>query len=151
MFIQKKREGDNILIRAIKYENSDEEYSKDLYNFRGQILYASMINKLCDFNRRSEFILKILKNLLVERKGQQIMILAQNKSILRYLYDAIKHRNLATVGYYIGGMKKAALDITETKQIVVATFAMAAEGLGYKNVNYFNFSNTQDRYNPSSW
>ena len=77
----------------IKYENSDEEYSSDILNYRKQIFYAKMINKLCEFNRRSEFILKILSDLLVERKNQQIMILAHNKSLLKYFHDAIKHRN----------------------------------------------------------
>jgi len=121
-------------VRAIKYENLDEEYRKDLFNYRGQIFYAGMINKLCDFNGRSEFILKVLKNLLKEREGQQIMILAQNKSILIYLHDAIQHRDMATVGYYVGGMKKKALSETEKKQIVIATYAMASEGLDIKTL-----------------
>lgn len=130
----KKREGGNVSVRAIKYENLDEEYRKDLFNYRGQIFYAGMINKLCDFNGRSEFILKVLKNLLKEREGQQIMILAQNKSILIYLHDAIQHRDMATVGYYVGGMKKKALSETEKKQIVIATYAMASEGLDIKTL-----------------
>ena len=93
-----------------------------------------MINKLCEFNRRSEFILKVLTDILTEREGQQIMILAHNKSLLKYFHDAIKYRNLATVGYYIGGMKDKDLKISETKQVVIATYAMAAEGLDIKTL-----------------
>ena len=62
------------------------------------------------------------------------MILAHNKNLLQYLHDAIKHRNIATVGYYIGGMKEAALKETETKKIVIATYAMAAEALDIKTL-----------------
>jgi superfamily II DNA or RNA helicase len=131
---KKKRENAKVTVRGIKYENSDEEYSSDILNYRKQIFYAKMINKLCEFNRRSEFILKILSDLLVERKNQQIMILAHNKSLLKYFHDAIKHRNLATVGYYIGGMKEKDLKITEGKQIVIATYSMAAEGLDIKTL-----------------
>ena len=131
---KKERENANVTVKVIKYENNDEEYSQDIFNYRGQIFYAKMINKLCDFNQRSEFILKVLSDLLVERKGQQIMILAHNKSLLKYLHDAIKGRNMATFGYYMGGMKEKDLKITETKQIVIATYAMASEGLDIRTL-----------------
>jgi superfamily II DNA or RNA helicase len=62
------------------------------------------------------------------------MILAHNKSILKYLYDAIVHRNISTVGYYIGGMKEAALKESETKTVIIATFSMAAEALDIKTL-----------------
>ncbi|MEI7615723.1 MAG: hypothetical protein WCJ54_03330, partial [Actinomycetota bacterium] len=59
---------------------------------------------------------------------------ASYKNILKYMYDAIIHHNIATVGYYVGGMKETALKETETKQIVLATFSMAAEGLDIKSL-----------------
>ena len=63
------------------------------------------------------------------------MILAQNKNILAYLYAAIKENNIASVGYYIGGMKKEALKESESKKIIVATYAMAAEALDIKSLS----------------
>jgi len=93
-----------------------------------------MISKLCEYNRRSEFILKIVSDMLSVNPNQQIMILAQYKNILKYLHDAIAHRNIATVGYYIGGMKEQALKATEGKKIVIATYAMAAEALDIKTL-----------------
>ena len=93
-----------------------------------------MISKLCEYNHRTEFILKILSDLLEENPDQQVMILAHNKNILKYLHDAIAHRNIATVGYYIGGMKEAALKETESKKVVIATYAMAAEALDIKTL-----------------
>jgi len=81
--------------------------------------------------------LNIVRDLLAEtwNKNQQIMILAHNKSLLTYLYDAIEHHNIATVGYYIGGMKEAALKETENKQVIIATYSMASEGLDIKTLN----------------
>ena len=72
--------------------------------------------------------------MLHEDPNQQVMILAHNKNILKYLHDAIGHRNLATVGYYIGGMKESALKETETKKVVIATYAMASEALDIKTL-----------------
>jgi hypothetical protein len=62
---------------------------------------------------------------------QQVMILAHNKSLLTYLHDAVKHRGIGggSVGYYVGGMKEADLKASESKKIIIATYAMASEGL----------------------
>jgi superfamily II DNA or RNA helicase len=45
------------------------------------------------------------------------------------MHDAIKTRNIATVGNYIGGMSESKLTESENKQVITATYAMAAEGL----------------------
>ena len=131
------RENDfNVIVRGVFYNTDDADFNEIVYDFRGQVQYSTMITKLCGFNRRSEFILNIVGDLLAEtwNQNQQIMILAHNKSLLTYLYDAIEHRNIATVGYYVGGMKEAALKLSETKQIIIATYSMAAEALDIKTL-----------------
>ena len=54
--------------------------------------------------------------------------------MLKYLHDAIEHRNITTVGYYVGGMKEQALKKSETKKAVIATFSMASEALDIKTL-----------------
>lgn len=134
IFKGKRDEVREVVVRAIKYEVDDDEFNEVKLDFRGNPAYSSMISKLCDYNRRTEFILKIVTDMLAENPNQQIMILAQYKNILKYLHDAIAHRNIATVGYYIGGMKEQALKETEGKKIVIATYAMAAEALDIKTL-----------------
>ena len=80
-------------------------------------------------------LLKTLKDIITERTECQIMILAHNKTLLRYLYNGIQSQNIGTVGYYIGGMKDKDLKISETKQIIIATYAMAAEPLDIKTLS----------------
>ena len=62
------------------------------------------------------------------------MILGHQKKLLKYLHDAIKHRTIATVGYYVGGMKEKDLKISEGKKVIIATYAMAEEGLDIKTL-----------------
>lgn len=93
-----------------------------------------MISKLCNYNHRSEFILSVLQKELEINIDQQIMILAHNKTLITYLFKAIEHRNIGTVGYYVGGMKEAALKESESKKIIIATYAMASEGLDIKSL-----------------
>ena len=93
-----------------------------------------MMSKLCSFNARSELILEIIKKELEINDKQQIIVLAQYKNLLTYLYKAIEHRNICSVGYYLGGMKQDALKNSESKQVIIATYAMAAEGLDIKTL-----------------
>lgn len=124
----------DVIVRGIQYRSDDEEFNEVVTNFRGDIVYSTMISKLCGYNKRSEFILRVLDDMIKENSEQQIMILAHNKSLLTYLHDAIANRNIASVGYYVGGMKEAALKETETKKVVIATYSMASEALDIKTL-----------------
>ncbi len=124
----------HVLIKALDFEIDDEEFNEVKYDYRGNPQYSTMIGKLCSCNYRSEFIVKVLKKILEENNDQQVMILAHNKSILTYLYDAINHQQIADVGYYVGGMKKEKLKESESKKIIIGTYAMASEGLDIKTL-----------------
>ena len=134
VYKEKRKGDDNVTIRAIHYSNNDEEYAEMIYNFRGQAHYSAMIKKICEWSHRTEFVIRVLKDTLEELPQQQIMILSHNKSMLSYLYSAIEFRQIGTVGYYVGGMKETALKESESKQIILATYAMAEEALDIKTL-----------------
>lgn len=134
VFKGKRDEEHDVVVRAIEYVSNDAEFKNVVTDFRGNVQYSTMISKLCAFNHRSEFILRVIGDMLKENPAQQIMILAHNRNLLTYFHDAIKARNIATVGYYVGGMKEAALKESESKKVIVASYAMAAEGLDIKSL-----------------
>lgn len=134
IYKKERSKDEEVIVRGITYETNDEDFNETKYDFRGNPAFSTMISKLCTFSHRSEFILKVLVDMLNENANQQIMILAHNKNILTYLHDAIKHRNIATVGYYVGGMKESALKESETKKVIIATYSMAAEALDIKSL-----------------
>jgi superfamily II DNA or RNA helicase len=126
---------DAVLVKAIQYiSDGDAEFNEMCYDYRGNPAYSTMISKLCAYNPRSEFILQVLEREMKEKSGQQVMILAHNRNLLTYLHDAIQHRQMATVGYYVGGMKEPELKKSETCQVIIATYAMAAEALDIKTL-----------------
>jgi len=135
VYTKKREGGDGVLVHAIDYENNDEEFSKVELNWKGQVHYSKMIKKICEYSHRSEFILKVLDNMLKDDLCKQIMILGHNKVLLKYLHDAIEHREMASVGYYVGGMKEKDLKESETKKVIIATYAMASEGLDIKTLS----------------
>jgi superfamily II DNA or RNA helicase len=130
-----------VKVRAITYESlEDAEYNKMVYDFRGNTQNSTMVAKLCAYKPRTEFIIRVIQDLLRETGSKpedgaaKIMILAQQKKLLGYIMDAITTRGIATAGYYMGGMKPSALKESETKQIVIGTYAMAQEGLDIKSL-----------------
>ena len=125
---------EEVVVRGITYQINDDEYNEVELDFRGQTAASKMLSKICNYNRRSEFIIKVLKDMIAENPKQQIMLIASYKNILKYMYDAINHHNICSVGYYVGGMKESALKESESKQVVLATFSMAAEGLDIKSL-----------------
>jgi superfamily II DNA or RNA helicase len=135
IFKGKSDDQHNVIVKAIEYYVDDDDFNHVITDFRGNVSYSSMISKLCEYNRRSEFIIKVVVNLLNDNPKQQIIILAHNRNLIKYLHDAIQHRNIATVGYYVGGMKESALKESENKQVIIATYSMASEGLDIKTLN----------------
>ena len=134
VYKQERSKDENVIVRGITYQTKDDEFNELELDFRGQTAASKMLSKICNYNYRSEFILKVLKDMLAENPKQQIMMIASYKNILSYMFDAIKHHNICTVGYYVGGMKESALKDSETKQVVLATYSMASEGLDIKSL-----------------
>lgn len=131
---EKRDKEHQVLVKGIAYSVDDDEFNEVEYDYRGNPKFSTMISRLCSYNHRSEFLLEVIKRELARDPSQQIIVLAHNKSLLKYLHDAIDHRNIATVGYYIGGMKEADLKASELRKVIIATYAMAAEALDIKTL-----------------
>ena len=158
----KRDEGYDVVVRAILFNSRDKSYSKEVedddedecggggggdvgcgdtdfsrtdYDFRGNPQYSKMIVKVCSYGPRSDFIVRVLEDLIIEDPTNQIMILSQNRSLLTYLFKSLEHKKFATYGFYVGGMKQKDLDESEKKQIILATYSMAAEALDIKTLS----------------
>jgi superfamily II DNA or RNA helicase len=125
-----------VVVKAINYCVDDAAFNETEYDYRGNPKFSTMISRVCDYAHRSEFILRVLQKELAENPDQQVMILGHNKSLLTYLHKAIEHRGIAdgSVGYYVGGMKEADLKASESRKVIIATYAMASEGLDIKTL-----------------
>lgn len=134
VYKQERSKDEEVIVRGITYQTNDDEFNELELDFRGKPASSKMLSKICNYNRRSEFIIKVLEDMFLENPKQQIMIIASYRNILAYFFEAINHKKFATVGYYVGGMKESALKQTENKQVVLATYSMAAEGLDIKTL-----------------
>jgi len=134
----KRANDDTVLVRAIEYTSTDADFNTVEYDYTGRVKHSTMISKLCSFSPRSDFIVKIIENLFRENPQKQMIVLCHNRCLLVYLHDVLSKEvgeNAPTVGYYVGGMKQSDLAVSETKQVVLATYAMAAEALDIKSLS----------------
>ena len=135
IYSEVRKERDGVEVRALQYTHDHEEYTKEEFDYRGNIQYSTMINRISAFPLRRMYIVRVLQDLIKENSDKQIMVLSHKRDLLDYLEGEISQNEFATCGQYVGGMKQAALQNSETKQIVLATYAMAAEALDIKTLN----------------
>jgi superfamily II DNA or RNA helicase len=220
IFKSEKKNDHPVEVRAITYKVNDDEFNETIMNYKGQVQNSSMISKLCEYNRRTEFIIKTLcdfisvttvdpeiithhkqtidaavpnceicnknnnylirntccdtvkycmccmeqveeeygltkarpkcpnckkclkyeqhyiENIYVKPLEQtHTIIMSHNLNILHYIYKKMVCKNLASVGYYVGGMDEISLKKSEKKQIILATYSMAQEGLDIFSLN----------------
>ncbi len=123
-----------VLIKSILFEDPEnDEFNELETDFKGNPMYSRMITKLCNNENRTDMIVNIINYELKQNYDQQIMILAHNKKLIQDLYDKLIHFE-KSIGFYVGGMKEEKLKESETKKIIIATYAMASEGLDIKTL-----------------
>ena len=136
IYQEERKDANVVQVRAIQYEDPrDAEFNDVEYDFRGNVKYSTMVSRISDHIPRCHFLVQVIHDLVQENDEKQIMILSHKRDLLTFLYEHINERKIASCGYYVGGMKQSALQATETKHIVLATYAMAAEALDIKSLN----------------
>jgi superfamily II DNA or RNA helicase len=120
------------LIRYV-YCCKDEVYSKELTGCYGKLNSAGMINNIASFMPRTHFIVaKIVE--CVREMNRQVLILSDRKEQLRDIEREMAEKGIE-IGYYIGGMKQSALELSTKKLAILATYQMAAEGLDIATID----------------
>ena len=130
----KKRDDKNVLVHLYKYVNDNKKYCNEVRNYMGKLNMAQMINNITEFEPRIHLIFGILEKHLKE--GRKILLLSDRRNHLSAIVELIENYIFTygdeqfpyTFGYYLGGMKQCDLEITEKKDVILATFSMASEG-----------------------
>jgi len=100
------------------------------------IKYAVMKPKCPNCNKVLKYEQNYIENSHIKPlEHLQTIVLAHNLNILEYMYTKFVCKNLASVGYYVGGMKEIELKKSEKKQVIFATYALANEGLDIPTLN----------------
>jgi superfamily II DNA or RNA helicase len=124
-----KRREDDVLVVQKRFEDESPVYRREEHiGMSGNPNISRMINNITEHPPRNEAIVDAIKYAIEKQPNRRILILSDRKAQLTTLKESIEALGI-TAGYYIGGMKPAALAESETKQVMCATFAFAAEGM----------------------
>ena len=129
------KQSSDMIVQVHKYFSPSNDYSfiKTMYN--GQPNIVACVNNVCNYKPRTILIIDILKSILEKEPDRKVLILSERKNQLKEIEELIIADNIASYGYYIGGMKMCNLDISATKQIILATYQMSSEGLNIPTLN----------------
>lgn len=133
VFISAKRK-DNMAVQFKEYYDSDPVYSKEhtLYNKKPNM--ARMINAICNFEKRTDFLIQCISDVLVNEPNRKVLLLSDRRQHLHDLHEKLK-KTQYTSGYYYGGMSAHDLKQSEEKQILLATYQYASEGFDMKGLD----------------
>jgi len=125
----------SIKVNIVQYYDPEPSYSKEVMMFRDKLNVSRMINNICDYLPRTILICNLIKEILAIESERRILILSDRKNHLTSLERVIRESITDDIGFYIGGMKEKDLKISEGRKIIIATFAMSAEGLDIKGLD----------------
>ena len=127
MVYQMKRKGDddNMLVKTIEFNSTVKPYSKEELTFQGKICMAKMINNVCGYEKRTQFIIELIKSLLPE--DRRILILSDRRGHLTRMFELLKDKKIDSVRFE--GMNPKDRKETEDKLVVLGTYNMASEGM----------------------
>lgn len=126
-------------VQIHKYFDPDIKYSNNITLWNGKPNSAGMINNICYFNKRTNFIYDLIIKLLIKESHRKILILSERRIQLKE-FEKLFDNTSYEIGYYIGGLSQDVLDISSKKQIILATYQMAAEGMNIPTLNTVIFA-----------
>ncbi len=164
----KTREPDpTVQVRGVHFQTDDAVFREVPTNFRGEPILARLLSKVVEHPGRTAKVVEIIRGLAADPR-RKILILSERKILLENVEIALKgpggERSRGggaggaysaapkpTVGYYVGGMKQVDLDATAADcQVILATYAMANEGLNIKTLNAVVLASPRKRVEQST-
>jgi superfamily II DNA or RNA helicase len=127
----------NTCCNTVKYcmpclEEIEEKASTTVftYSVKGKEKKVKERAKCPNCNKVLKYEQNYIENPYVKPLEQtHTIVMAHNLNVLRYIYKKFVCKNLASVGYYIGGMSEEELKKSEKKQVILASYSMCQEGL----------------------
>ena len=125
------------IVKVDRYllNSEDENYNKELVNFRGQVQMPTMVNNIANCPKRTKLIMDKVIYEINLNETRQFLILSDRKQHLEDMYKIAQNSGITSVGYYVGGMKKEKLKENESCRILLGTYPMANEGLDIPTLN----------------
>ena len=123
-------------VRILRYLDDDDlAYREEKKIFNDKLNSAAMITALCNHKPRTAAALDALEKAMRAEPGRKALVLSERRAHLKAIEKEVLARGLGAVGYYVGGMSEKALKESEGKDVILATYSMASEGMDIPALN----------------
>lgn len=131
---KKQKESNDVNVKLLDYKHDKDQDIPVLFN--GKVNWSKLINNITENKSRSSFVVEQILKICEPEAQRKILILSDRINQLKdFAFELDNKFANISYGYYIGGMKENMLKESETKQIILATFAFASEGFDVKNLD----------------
>lgn len=132
-YISEKR-SDSVHVVFHEYNNNNPNYSEEHKLWNQKLNMAKMINNICEFPDRIDFLVKLIADTLTKEPERRVLLLSDRRQHLHLIHDALSKNNIES-GFYYGGLSEGQLKDAETKTVILATFQYASEGFDMKGLD----------------
>lgn len=143
VFVVAKRAETELRVIMHRFTDPDPNYRREILMFNRKPNMAGMINNVCASPARNEVIVEALRTIFSAEPGRQVIILSDRRGHLDALRKLLLSHEIFKedeIGFYVGGMKQTDLDKSATRRVILATGAMANEGLDIPTLNTLVFA-----------
>ena len=134
IYSRKANSENNVLVERLLINSNNEYYNKNESNYKGQPKIPTMINNISENLNRTKLIVYWIKEL--HKEDRKILVLSDRRKHLEDLNELLLKSGVESVGFYVGGMKEKALKISEDKDIILGTGAIACIDVNEKIIDY---------------
>lgn len=135
IFKQTESEKRELEVNIFNVRNNNE-YQTDVCNYMNKPNTAKMINNICESTLRIDFVCDLVDSIVKNgTEDTQVLILSDRRNHLNEIYKRIEREKTCSVGYYVGGMKELDLKKSESKTLILGTYAMSSEGMDIPSLN----------------
>lgn len=124
---------DTVNVVRWTFDSMDLGYCQPETLGNGKLNMSRMINNVCDFTPRTEFIVGKVHDAMRTDPNRKVLILSDRRTHLTAIGSKLD--GSVSWGYYYGGMKQEDLKRSEGCSVILGTFQMSQEGLDIKGLD----------------
>lgn len=118
---------DTVDVMIASYTENHPDYSKEWVMYNNKPNISKMINNICSYMPRIDFIKNIIVKVSQDEPERKYLILSDRRGHLNTLKIYLENSGIGC-GLYYGGLKPEILKQSEKQQVILATFQYASEG-----------------------
>jgi superfamily II DNA or RNA helicase len=118
-----------LIVKRLDFDHPTFRAAPPMNKF-GKVSLAHIVNHLVEIPERNEMILKHVREALARNKN--ILILSDRRGHCEWMHKQLGDK---VSGLYMGGMKAEQHEEASHKQVIIATFSLAYEGLDIPSLN----------------